>query len=73
MGIRLGVIEYDRPSRTVNANDIRHILAVSGKDVVRIAWASLNPDKDNELKHDALAVWLCEFFNMIRDEGQGTE
>ena len=73
MGIRLGVIEYDRPSRPVKADDIGQILAVGGQDVVRIAWASLNPNHSNEVKHDALAVWFCEFFNMPRNDGQGSK
>jgi len=70
MGIRIGIIDYDRPSRPVKASEIRHVLAVVGKDVIRMAWASLNPDADNDVKHEALAVWLCEFFNMRRQDGQ---
>ena len=73
MGIRLGVIEYERPTRPVKADDIRQILAVGGKDVIRIAWSSLNPDNSNDVKSDALAVWFCEFFNMARAEGNGTK
>lgn len=71
MGIRIGVIEYNRPSRPIYADDIRQILAVGGKDIVRMAWASLNPDRDNEIKRDALANWLCELFNLKNDCQQG--
>jgi hypothetical protein len=73
MGIRLGVIEYSRPLQPATADDVRQILAVAGKDVVRLAWSSLNPDKDGNIKRDALAVWLCEFFNMERNEGHGSK
>lgn len=73
MGILLGVIEYERPSRPVKADDVRQILAVAGKDVVRLAWSSLNPDSSNDVKHDAIAVWFCEFFNMPRNDGQGSK
>jgi hypothetical protein len=64
MGIRLGVIEYDRPSRPVKVDDIRQMLALGGKDVIRLAWASLNPDRANDVKYSALAIWFREFFNM---------
>lgn len=71
MGIRLGVIEYDRPSRPVKVDDVRQMLAVAGKDVIRLAWASLNPDSGNCVKREALATWFCEFFNLERDCGNG--
>jgi len=72
MGIRIGVIDYERPSRQVSAEDVRQILAVGGKDVIRLAWASLNPAGNNSVKHDALAVWFCEFFNMKHNKGNGS-
>ena len=73
MAIKLGMIEYQRPSRPVKADDIRQFLAVGGKDIVRIAWSSLAPGSDNEIKHEALAVWMCEFFNLRRKDGQGSK
>jgi len=59
MGIRLGVNEYERPTRPIKADDIRQILAVGGKDVIRIAWPSLNPNSRSDVKFDTLAVWYC--------------
>ncbi len=73
MSIRIGVIDYDRPSRPGSAEDIRQLLAVGGKDVIRLAWSSLNPNEYNEIKRDALASWFCEFFNLKRDAGQGNK
>jgi len=73
MGIRIGVIDYERPSRPVNVEEVRKYLTIAGKDVIRLAWASLNTYDDNRVKHDALAVWFCEFFNMKHDEGNGSK
>jgi hypothetical protein len=73
MSIRFGIIEYERSSRPVNADTIRQLLSVAGKDVIRLAWSSLNPDSSNDVKHDALAVWFCEFFNLTRNDGQGSK
>jgi hypothetical protein len=72
MAIRLGVIEYDRPSRPVDLDAVRELLAVGGKDIVRVAWASLAPDEHNWILKEALAVWLREFFN-LRTEAVGME
>lgn len=73
MTIKLGVVEYVRPTSSVCTDDIRQFLAVGGKDVIRLAWKSLTPDRDNLIKHDALGVWFCEFFNLRRNEGNGTK
>ena len=64
MAIRLGVIEYSRPTNPVGFDDVRHTLAMCGKDVIRLAWTSLNPDEDNDIKTNALKRWLVEFFNL---------
>lgn len=71
MGIRLGVIEYDRPSRPVKVDDVRQMLAVAGKDVIRLAWSSLNPDSGNDVKYSALAFWFRDFLNMVDYEHGG--
>ena len=73
MSIRLGVIEYDRPSRAVKTDEVRQILAVAGKDVIRLAWSSLNPSSENWVNSDALATWFCEFFNLDRNCGNGNQ
>jgi hypothetical protein len=31
----------------VKIDEVRQVLAVAGKDVIRLAWASLNPDSNN--------------------------
>lgn len=73
MAIRLGTIEYERPDRPVTADSLRQVLAIGGKDLIRLAWASLAPDASNQVRFKALAAWLCEFFNMPSNEGQGTQ
>ena len=71
MPMYLELIQYDRPLIPVPANNIMQILAIKGKDVIRLAWSSLNPNEDNNIRTEALAAWFCEFFNLIRNEGQG--
>jgi hypothetical protein len=35
MGLRLGVLEYERPTRPVKADDIRQLPAMDGKGIRR--------------------------------------
>ena len=71
MSIRIGIIDYERPSKTVDFEKVRQILAVSGKDVIRIAWSSLNPNDYDYIEYSAVETWLCEFFNMTSYIGDG--
>ncbi len=73
MSIRIGMIDYDRPSRPGSAEDVRQFLAVGGKDVIRLAWSSLNPSENNYIARDELASWFCDIFNLKRDAGQGNK
>lgn len=73
MSVRIGMINYDRPSRQGSAEDVRQLLAVGGKDVIRIAWSSLNPSENNYIAREKLASWFCDFFNLKRDVGQGNK
>lgn len=62
---------FERPSRPVSAKEIKPILSVHGKEVIRLAWSSLHPDDRGRLERSVLASWLCEVFNMKDNEGNG--
>lgn len=89
--IHVGVLSYERPDCPGSHEDVQHILAVAGKDVVRLAWRSLAPYTcghysensrcsrgpwnrtfcTRQVNREHLAAWLCQFFNLRRDCGQG--
>lgn len=62
---------YERPSRPVTAKEVGPILSIHGKEVIRLAWRSLEPNESGRLERSVLATWLCEVFNMRADEGNG--
>ena len=89
--IRIGILSYERPDNPGSYEDVQHVLAVAGKDVVRLAWQSMAPytcehyDSNCRcsrgpwqrsfctklVQREHLAAWLCQFFNLRRDCGQG--
>ena len=61
--MKLGLIQYDRPSQPVSKADVEGIINLAGKDVIRMAWASLNPTSSGRIDDLALENWLFSFFN----------
>ncbi|AQQ71434.1 hypothetical protein SMSP2_01808 [Limihaloglobus sulfuriphilus] len=68
--MQIGQINYVRPSSPVEFEDVEHILTMSGKDLIRIAWSSLNPNSSNEIK-GALGCFFKSYFNL--KDGDGTK
>jgi len=62
--ICFGTIEFERPKRRISADDVKPVLATSGKQVLRLAWGSLMPNERDDLKREELAPWLVEVSNV---------
>ena len=73
MQFEYGAIAWERPRRAIDASECRHVLATAGKDVIRLAWSSLVPNENDYIHREKLATWLCEFFNMKHNQGNGNE
>lgn len=56
--ITFGTIVYTRPQQPVGVDEIRQFLAISGKEVAKLAFSSLEPDSDGELIEDSVAEWM---------------
>jgi hypothetical protein len=41
--MQIGSFQYTRPDYPVRHSDIEHVLAVSGKEIIRVAWSALAP------------------------------
>lgn len=64
---------FERPDRPVSAKEIKPVLSIHGKEVIRLAWRSLEPDDRGRLERSVFASWLCEVFNMKDYEDNGTK
>lgn len=73
-----GSITYSRPQNPVSCEDISGILETAGRDVIRLAWAGMNPRRfdyghgkkyTNAVHKEEFASWLIAVFFL--QEGQG--
>ena len=55
---------FSRPKKAVSFKEVEFIFVTSGKDIVRLAWESLNPDDDNYIIDYNLSKWFESFFNI---------
>ena len=71
MSIQIGIISYTRPTSPIMHEDIKHIININGKDIIRIAWKALSPRASGYIDRDHLASWFCDLFNLKHSCGQG--
>ena len=73
MNYRFGAVEFNRPSSPISSEDVKPILTIGGKEVIRLAWSSLVPNDKGGVEKEKLATWFCEIFNMENNVGNGTD